>query len=133
MASEEATQEIESFLRTLTDVVSEFGEDYVYDNGYNGMFCSYVKDEAPSCIVAQILSRRGVSVEILNDLDSNCGRISNLIDLDSELRHQVNIVHNETIDVLSFAQTGQDCQRSWGEVLYWTKLYARVKYQSTIY
>lgn len=61
----------------LTEVVAEFGEDYVYRKGTaepvrtDGAPCTcfYVRDDRPSCIVAHVLHRAGVSLDDLRTVE----------------------------------------------------------------
>ncbi len=52
----------------LTALVEEFGEDFVYSKGEDGL-CRYVRNGQPDCIVGKFLAAQGVPVERLAESD----------------------------------------------------------------
>lgn len=56
-------------LSTIREIVSEFGEDYVYERVNDG--CRYVSNGVPSCIVGHALVRWGVDPDLINSWDAD--------------------------------------------------------------
>lgn len=101
------------------EVVAEFGQDYVYPedhkvkeygDGDTNAQCVYVREDAPSCIVGQILYRHGVSCAAMALEEFRNARhvARELADADEKTRF-----------FLSMAQDYQDKGKSWGESLAW--------------
>lgn len=97
-----------TLMHTLREVVAEFSPGYVYEGA-----CSYVRNSQPSCLVAQVLYRHGMTIDEMNrwDLESDDSTVNGLWNSDnlplSELAR----------DVLAVAQQVQDERQSWGDAL----------------
>jgi hypothetical protein len=116
-------EEIEKYLTAMTEIVTEYGSDYVYvrpthDGGYNGG-CRYEWADEPSCLIGKVLFKLGASLEMLRRLDADCGSIINLQSGGySDLLAELGIVHRDTtVRVLQAAQTVQDSNGTWGQAL----------------
>lgn len=86
-------------LRAARAVVEEFGEDYVYLRT-DRVFCFYIYNSKPSCIVAQVVSRMLPSAEFKEGKDP---------------RHQpwTHLFSAKAIVFLGCAQAKQDNEETW--------------------
>lgn len=112
---------IEQAAAALCEAVAQRGSDYVYPS----RTCTYVSLNCPSCLVAEALSRLGVSVEQLQQLD-NLGLDKVMIEQGgehfgvdafiSELADWgfVNL-RPEVLALFAEAQSLQDAHKTWGQ------------------
>lgn len=98
-----------------TEVVEEFGENYVYPKEHKVKFpdsseptCVYVHEGKPSCMVGQILHRHGVSLEELASYE-NRGAYS--------VAWLTTTCGEYAPSFLSAIQRRQDRGQSWGVAL----------------
>lgn len=102
-------------IEALRHVVSSTpgGFDFVYTPPSDKDMCVYVRDGVPSCLVGQALAYLGVSIDVLEGLDTACEGKSASAD--------VLAVYYLTTDtagrVLQTAQSVQDRQEPWGKAL----------------
>lgn len=110
-------EEIKLVLRTLQDVVDEFGHDYVYpDRESWSAACFYVRDGKPSCLAGQVVHRLGVPLEKLKQFEAQA--ITAMVD------HVPPIQLYEPLVVLRQAQVVQDRGGTWGQALETAKKFA---------
>ena len=105
---------LDNVRRVAREVVQEFGEDFVYQpvtlfgsDGEEYTSCMYVEDGKPSCIVAQILTRLGVSLDDLKKYEG-----CTVYSMSSHL-----IPDSETRNYLFVMQREQDTCQTWGKSL----------------
>jgi hypothetical protein len=119
-------------LSTIREIVSEFGEDYVYERVASG--CRYVSNGAPSCIVGHALIRWGVNPDLVNSWDTDQA----LVEVNGEmtfrpdgkyasqfawdalrgLRRDGHLeITDEAVAFLDAVQWEQDHGTPWGEAL----------------
>lgn len=99
-------------LRLLTEVVAEFGSDFVYPDKWRNDSgnCRYVRPDdssAPACIVGQVLHRWGVSLYMLSSVEGKSPMVG-------ELRR---VLTTDAAFVLNAAQSVQDEGGAWGRAL----------------
>lgn len=105
------------------DLLTEFGEDYVYQPQGEEQRCDYVRGEEPSCIVGQILYRAGVPLGRLREADAATygagvpadNLIMSLID-EGVLSSDVGV-----IPFLAAVQREQDAGEPWGSAVRYAK------------
>jgi len=112
---------VDNVLRTMEEVVSEYGADYVYRTD-SSVQCVYVADGEPSCLVGHVLHRLGVPTEALFHLGDRSG-------VSQDAKGLVHALVREgyaapvpsspfgPIAVLMEAQWRQDTGSTWGEAL----------------
>lgn len=110
----------------LKEAVKERGEDFVYPRSNNG--CKYVINNQPSCLVGVVLSRAGVPIAVLLDLDTS-RRVPIIHDgndlvvsmsqpiSQAYLPEDVVVLTDEARLVLTVAQNCQDRGESWGRAV----------------
>jgi hypothetical protein len=118
--------DIRKVLRTLSEVVQEFGEDYVYNRTCsNKFYCKYVTEAGePDCIAAQVLTRLGVSTAYLAARE--------LKGCNEAVFFDNGVVGKEALNVLREAQMMQDIRNSWGKARDSAFAYARDRYGVTL-
>jgi len=102
-------------LDVMREVVAEFGEDYHYQGAY-----SYVDENKPSCLIAQVAYRLGLSVEAMATWNDE------IVDDPTSLRPGwANDLTPSVLKAFGTAQAIQDARQkgrygghSWGEALY---------------
>lgn len=102
---------IERTIELAREIVAEFGEDYVYPQEHkrpeSATFipsCVYVHEGCPSCLVAHILHRHGVSVKALADQEfRGAWFVASLANPDDKSRR-----------FLDSVQSCQDGGETWG-------------------
>jgi hypothetical protein len=102
----------EDVLRVMTEVVDEYGHDYVYVYENAGIGCAYIKDGQPSCLIGHVLVRLGVEVSYLTE--RNSARIESHLFDSHETDHPWT---PEAGSVMEAAQLLQDMGETWGEAL----------------
>jgi hypothetical protein len=131
LTADEETQVL-AMLRTLRQVVQEFGPDYVYemklresDSGVGTEEkCVYVYNDAPSCIAAQVLYRMGVTVEDLKNIE---GQSIGLF-ATTEYLGIAERLGFKALRTLAQAQEMQDRLLPWGAAYEAAKSYAQLKF-----
>lgn len=91
-------------------IVAEFGLGYKYEL-VNGMCVYFNEDDAPSCLVGQILARMGVEADTIHKLECNTSNIGALFD------HGHLVADGPTRAFLSRLQSAQDDGSTWGDAL----------------
>jgi hypothetical protein len=85
-------------------------EDYVYERA--GGFCVYAANGQPSCLVGQALARAGVTVAMLEEMDSK---------FETDIQHvrepEGLTLDDEARDFFGVAQRRQDDGEPWGKAL----------------
>lgn len=104
----------------LREVVAEFGENYIYIKPAGTQVCVYVheagEEQVPGCIVAQVLHRHGVPMNVLSQYEG-LGAVQ-LGDGGSLIRRGLQpLLTGAAGAVLSQAQWAQDSFRTWGVAL----------------
>lgn len=104
----------------LREVVAEFGKNHVYTKRDGSEVCAYVHGDAdelvPGCIVAQVLHRHGVPMNVLSQYEG-LGAVQ-LGDSNHLVRRGVQPLLTEAAGiVLSRAQWAQDSLMTWGTAL----------------
>lgn len=98
-------------------LIEEFGEDYVYPPARVGAACTYVKDEAPSCLVGHILHKVGVPLGRLKVADvASYGTSEGADRLIGSLIEE-GVVHLEpkAREFLVQVQANQDAGETWAD------------------
>ena len=143
VTAEEETQ-ILAVLRTLKQVVEEFGPDYRYqfsekdnDDQWPYKTCLYVKDEEPDCLAAKVLVRLGLPVEALKEIEgiglssfesintfgyNQVPKPSSSLPyprvkekVEGTVRKTIDLIGHKAVNVLGAAQARQDLGSTWGE------------------
>jgi hypothetical protein len=103
-------------LEVMREVVAEFGDDYNYSGAY-----AYVDGDGPSCLIAQVTYRLGLSVEALATWNQE------IVDDDGPNRRPgwANDLAPAVLKAFGIAQAIQDHRQygrygsnTWGEALY---------------
>lgn len=111
----------------LARAVENRGEEFVYDKDQYGGVCAYFdpSDGTPGCIVGQVLSFKGVTLEtFINWAETyraesdhtyapnlNTSGVTDLVDY-----HFID-ADNQTLEYLALAQSRQDTGATWGQAL----------------
>jgi hypothetical protein len=106
------------FTEAIRAVVAEAGRDHVYelrddDDEYDGV-CEYVRDDQPSCLIAQALARVGVPVDVLARYEN---RSSDWVMEKLGERYPEWTFSRPIIFAARQAQIKQDQEKEWGEAL----------------
>lgn len=101
--------------KALQEAVAEREADYRYKEHFAN--CRYQDQGEPSCIVGLALSKMGVSIDKLDEMDNNCDVFSTSVDaLCSAELFPIKLNKTE-VQALSEAQACQDQGGTWGEAL----------------
>lgn len=103
-----------SALKGLKALVEEYGEDFVYQRNDvgDGLGCSYVHDNEPSCMIGKFLAAVGVPLERLALADRFGGSPAYAL-LESLKSEGVLSVEYGVGTLLNAAQRGQDAGATW--------------------
>lgn len=118
----------------LSDLVADYGEDYVYDQEANygtGQLCVYTDGDKPSCIVGHVLFRAGTPMNVLKAIDYggvidgygqlHTGSLSDTNIWEDEVQHWLNangiVLTEAAIDILGRVQRMQDDGVPWGKAV----------------
>lgn len=98
-----------------TNIVAEFGAGYLYprNSPTPGAACHYVRDGKPSCLIAQIMFRCGMSLEWMQYWE-NCGP-DNLFEVEDMAGVTWSVESGELLHLLGEMQHLQDNGFTWGE------------------
>lgn len=113
-----STIDIKTVVNVADAVVDEVGTDYRYQHDPTGERCTYVRNSAPSCLVAVILNRIGVPVEQLDHWDGTREQAIRSIPHFREADPNV-------INFLSAAQLHQDNDGTWADAIAIAKIMFR--------
>lgn len=105
----------EDAIRALREAVAERGEDYVYQL-LDGGACLYVHNEAPSCGVGLALSKLGVPLSILKQMD-DYGLGSSMDDASPVLHENGYALERGAYAAFREFQHTQDSGVKWGAAL----------------
>lgn len=116
--------DLDRAVELLEAEVAEAGADFIYekDKRDRGDYpvCRYVKNDAPSCLVAKALFRAGVPMEVLTGLDFQAEGLSTPI-ADAVFSDDIELSDDARM-AFRKAQDAQDNGDSWGEALISAKL-----------
>lgn len=119
--TEKDVEQIITVIKTLREVVNEYGRDYVYQRRGSteegGPECQYVYNGEPDCLAAKVLHRLGVSLATLHSQE---GHAANQL--------QNTGLESAALTVLRAAQTLQDSRHTWGVCLDGAERVALVAY-----
>lgn len=104
------------FAEAIRAVVAEAGRDHVYqlrDDGLSSI-CDYVRDDQPSCLIAQALARVGVPVDVLARYE---GKSSDWVMERIGERYPEWTFSRPIQHAARDAQIKQDQEHPWGEAL----------------
>jgi hypothetical protein len=124
--------EMLTVLRTLKEVVTEAGPEWIYVRRPNatglGTGCVYVHNGEPDCIAGRVLAKLGVSTADLSKWEGKvCGQMSS-----EHLTVELNLPRipfdEHSLGVLNVAQDSSDSGYSWGSSLEKARAHAREFY-----
>lgn len=118
----------------LSDLVADYGEDYVYDQerlGGVGQLCVYTDGEKPSCIVGHVLFRAGTPLNVLKAIDFggvvdedgelHTGSLADTNIWEDEVQSWLNangiVLSEAAMDILGRVQRMQDDGVPWGKAV----------------
>jgi len=124
--SRTAQEEIETILSTMTEIVGEYGKDYVYEKRWNpeaiGIGCRYVCNDAPDCLIGKLMIRAGwATIEELKSVEGSRP------DWDNKVWPRLTAPAR---DVLLAAQAAQDGGKTWGQALDRARAEAKIRLSS---
>lgn len=100
-------------------VLKEISEEYPdrTDPRSGTQQCRYIGNGRPQCLVAEVLSRLGVSTKSLSQLDRECR--GQPVQLSGSKHPSVRRFTRSARDLLDFVQRVQDSGRTWGSTVAW--------------
>lgn len=114
---DDVTGQLRVATEVMTEVVAEFGPDYVYQYRTNPekRECYYLnaEDNGPDCLIAQVLWRLGWTVADLDSLN-NHAIVSGYVPTSGSPRARLSY---QLTQCLQAAQTEQDRGAAWGKAL----------------
>lgn len=111
MSAETESMTRAEVLEIMTQVVAEYGEDFVYKKV--DMVCLNWHDGCPSCLIGHVMHRWGMSADFLAQFRAS--EVGTLVGYYSKA-HPV-VVEEGVTKLLGAAQTVQDDGGSWGYAL----------------
>jgi hypothetical protein len=111
---------VDRTLELLEAEVTELGADFIYERPKGSRICLYVLNGQPSCLIARVLAKMGVPLEVLElmDQDGRTGRYDTGANCDS----MINVADDFNITraaahLMLKAQQDQDNSYAYGDVL----------------
>ena len=122
-----AQEEIETILTTMTEIVNEYGRDYVYEKRWNpesrgGNGCHYVYNDEPDCLIGKVMIRAGWAT--IDELKSIEGSRPNK---DNKVWPRLTWPAR---GILLAAQAAQDSGRTWGKALDKARFSTKIQLES---